>query len=113
MLRGMMVDDVRLEIGEDAPDRLVADIHVHERDAVADIRAPPAAVLPERIDDEQLVAGGHVGIGDVRPDEAGPAGNDNPQERSFPWLVCGLVAGERRCPRIRFFSARRRQYSER
>ena len=118
VLGGVMVHDVGLEIGEDAADRLVADVHVHQRYAVGDVGPPPAAVLPERIHDEQVVPGGEVRVDDVRADEAGSAGNDDSQNASLLaarklWLARRFVAGDRRCRRLRSFSAPPPQYSER
>jgi hypothetical protein len=78
VLRRVVVDDLRLEIREDTADRFIAYVHVNQRDAVWHIGTPPAAMLPERIDHENLVAGREIRVDDVRSDKAGPAGNDDP-----------------------------------
>ena len=72
-----MADDSGLEVGEDPADRFVANVHVHERNASGHVGAPAAAVLPERIDHEHVVACRDVRVDDVRPDKAGAAGNND------------------------------------
>jgi len=76
MLRGVMADDLGLELGKNAAHVLVADIHVYERCAFRNVGTAAAAVLPERIEHENLVTGRQIRIHDVRSNEAGSAGDD-------------------------------------
>ncbi len=78
MLRGMVAHHLGLKLAHDPLHLLVPHVHVHEAGPLGHVAAPPAAVLPERIEDQHLMPGGHIRIGDMRPDETGPAGDDDP-----------------------------------
>ncbi len=82
MLGGVVVHDVGLELGKDPGEAFVAHVHVHQRDAAGYVDAPAAAVLPERVDDQNLVPRREVGVRDVRSDESGAAGNDDADDVS-------------------------------
>ena len=82
MLGGVVAHDVGLELREDASEAFVAHVHVHQRDAAGYVDAPAAAVLPERVDDQNLVPRREVGVGDVRSDESGAAGDDDADDAS-------------------------------
>ena len=75
-----MAHDFRLEFLKYARYVFVADVHVDEACALRDVCTRTAAVLPQRIDHQNLVPRGEVRIDDVRPNEAGPAGNSNSQD---------------------------------
>src|SRR5579862_6220018 len=83
VLRGVMVHDLGLEVGKNSANRFVPDVHMNQRNAVAHVRAPAAAVLPEGIDHEHVVTGRGICLDDVRSDEAGAAGDDNSQIAAF------------------------------
>ena len=82
MLGGMVVHDIGLELGKDARDAFVTHVHVHQRDIAGDVDTLAAAVLPERVHDQNLVPGREVGIRDMRSDESGAAGNDDADDAS-------------------------------
>ena len=99
VLRGVMADDLRFELGENPADVFVANVHMDERGAIGDVRAPAAAVFPQRIEHEHVVAFRQVTVDNVGADEPGSAGNENTHRGEalraamLGALVCLLCAG--------------------
>jgi hypothetical protein len=89
MLRRMMAHHVGRKISEYALDAGVADIEVDERCLLGQVVATTTTVGPQAIDHDDFVPGGEVRVGNVRPDEAGPAGDDDPHET--PWIRTSRV----------------------
>ena len=76
----MVAYNLRRKLAKDPLDTRIADIDVNERGAFGDVVAPAAAVRPQAVDDDDFVPGSKIRIGDMRPDEPGPAGDDDPHE---------------------------------
>jgi hypothetical protein len=51
--------------------------------ALGNIFAAAAAMVPKAVDDRDLVPLGKIGIGNRRPDETGPACNQNSHDDLF------------------------------
>src|SRR5579883_154806 len=98
MLRRVMADDFRLKILEDAPEILVAHVHVHEERALRNVLAAASAVLPQRIQYQHVMPFGQIGVDDMRADEAGPAGDENAHGERIS-LTCGWPPPSRKAKR--------------
>src|ERR1700688_4005527 len=88
MLRRMMADDLGRELAKDALDPLVANVEMNKRSRPRHVFLPSAAMRPQVVNYGDLMSRGAIGVGDMRSDEPGAAGDDDAHARlTYPRAV--------------------------